>query len=89
MHSSRFWFPGPPLLSLVSSHLGRFLAVLSRLFPPCSRKLSVLSVFLFLITRGLRYRFFILFYFEALSRPFLLFGNPPKIRRVFPNTPNQ
>ena len=68
-------------LSLASTRL--ISAVLSPLLQ-CSRKLSVLSVFLFFsITRGLRYRIFILSYLEAWSRLVLLLGNSAKIRRVF------
>jgi len=68
-------------LSLVSTRL--ISAVLSPLLQ-CSRKLSILSVFLFFsITRGLRYRIFILSYLEACARLFLLLGNSAQIRRVF------
>jgi hypothetical protein len=73
--SSRFLIP---CSSLVSAHSGRFFAVHPSQFPRCSRKPSILSAqcFPFPITRGLRYYFFMLCYFEARSRPFLLLCTP-------------
>ena len=62
-------------------------AVLFTPFPQCSRKPSVLSVFTFSpITRGLRYHIFILSYYEARSRPFLLVAHPQR-SAVFSLTP--
>lgn len=75
--SPRFPFPGPFAPPLLSSHLGQLLAVPPPLSSLCSRKPSVLSVFLlFFFSGGVRYhKFFILFYLEACSRPvFLLLG---------------
>lgn len=73
MSSSQFSFPGPLFLPCLRS-LRSILCcpphsvstVLTKtLNPQC-------SVFSFPITRGLRYYFFMLCYFEARSRPFLL-----------------